>query len=235
MYIGKGENVAKRVQDHPEKLEFDVTSLILFTSKDENLNASQVGWLESHLISAAKGAKRIPIANKNVPTLPALPKAELATVQEFLADLKLIAQTAGFDYFSQPKSILAKSATAPVSEFHLRQKSKSLHAIGYPSDEGFIVKAGSDASATINNGFKGGYPTLREKLIRQEVLIPKAGHPDLLTFAVDYAFSASSAAAAVIAGNNMAGPKVWKTDSNQTLGDFLEQQNPSTAEASQPL
>ncbi|MCF7732432.1 MAG: hypothetical protein K9N23_12120 [Akkermansiaceae bacterium] len=61
LYIGKGENVASRVQVHPEKLDFDVLSLILFTSKDENLNASQVGWLESNPISAAKEANPITV------------------------------------------------------------------------------------------------------------------------------------------------------------------------------
>jgi hypothetical protein len=48
LYIGRGENVGKRVQGHPDKLEFEITSLLLFSSKDENLNASQVGWLESN-------------------------------------------------------------------------------------------------------------------------------------------------------------------------------------------
>jgi hypothetical protein len=225
LYIGKGENVAHRVQVHPEKLDFDVLSIILFTSKDENLNASQVGWLESRLISAAKEAKRITPSNKVLPSFPSLPKAEQSTVQEFLEDLTLIAQTAGFDYFSKPAS--GKGSTPPIGrvEFSFKQNAKNLVACGFPSDEGFVVKAGSDATASVNKGFKGGYLALHQKLIDQGVLVPKPGHPELLTFAVDYAFSASSAAAAVIAGNNMAGPSTWKTNSDQTLGDYLASQS----------
>lgn len=228
LYIGKGENVAGRVQVHPEKLDFDVLSIILFTSKDENLNASQVGWLESRLISAAKEAKRITPSNKVLPSFPSLPKAEQSTVQEFLEDLILIAQTAGFDYFTKPAGGGLKPLTGQV-EFSFKQKFRNLAAYGFPSDDGFVVKAGSDAAATVNKGFKGGYLALHQKLINQGVLVPKPGQPDLLTFAVDYAFSASSAAAAVIAGNNMAGPKTWKTSSDQTLGDYLASQSSPSA------
>lgn len=232
LYIGKGENVASRVQTHPEKLEFDVTSLLLFTSKDENLNASQVGWLESRLVSAAQSAKRITVVNKQSPKVPALPKAELATIQEFLEDLKLIAQTAGFDYFSSPKSGSEKTASAKSIKFYLRQKAKHLTATGFPSDEGFVVEKGSDAVTSINKGFKGGYPALRQKLINQGVIAPKPGQSDLLAFVVDYAFSSPSAAAAVIVGNNMAGPSVWKTSSGQTLGDYLNKQKPDESSIS---
>ncbi len=230
LYIGKGENVASRVQVHPEKLDFDVSTLILFTSKDENLNASQVGWLETNLINAANGAKRITTANKNVPASPALPKAELATVQEFLEDLKLIAQTAGFDYFSKPKKSTGNSTANKQVRFSFRMPKRHITAHGYPSDEGFVVMAGSDGVGEINKGFKGGYPALRQKLITQGVLVPKPGNDTLFTFAVDYAFSSPSAAAAVIAGNNMAGTTAWKTASKQTLGDYLSAQQNSAAQ-----
>ena len=70
---------------------------------------------------------------------------------------------------------------------------------------------------------------LHQKLINQGVLVPKPGQSDLLSFAVDFAFSASSAAAAVIAGNNMAGPSTWKTSSDQTLGDYLASQSSLSA------
>jgi len=222
LYIGKGENVAGRVQIHPDKLDFDVTSLLLFTSKDENLNASQIGWLESNLVSAAKGAKRIKVSNVQTPAIPSLPKAELATVQEFLEDLKLIAQTAGFDYFSPPKQPATKSSGTNQLEFILKQPTKNLVAHGYQSDEGFVVKAGSDAVVNINErSLSAGYASLRQKLINQEVLVSKSSDPKLLVFAVDYVFTAPSPAAAIIVGNNTSGNTTWKTESGQTLGDHL--------------
>lgn len=231
LYIGKGENVAKRVQVHPEKLDLEVTKLLLFTSKDENLNGSQVGWLESHLVSTVKETKRISLENKQEPVYPVLSKAEMAIVSEFFEDLTLIAQTAGFDYFVAPtpgvKLTQSKEDTTPQPtptspEFEFHQPTKELIARGYMDDEGFVVKAGSDARAQRNPGFVGSYADLHQSLIDKEVLIEKQDYPDLMTFSIDYAFKAPSAAASVVAGNNMNGRKYWKTTDDLTLGDYLD-------------
>jgi hypothetical protein len=178
LYVGKGDNVAKRVQAHPDKLEFEITSLLLFSGKDANLNGSQVSWLESSLIRAVKEAKRIGLTNIQTPELPTLSKPEFATVVEFFEDLKLIAQTAGFDFFSTPKpsaplkggqdSMLPGKATL----FVLNQPQKEITAHGYLSDDGFVVKAGSDVSSTPNESLAGNYFDLRKKLIDQGVIVP---------------------------------------------------------------
>jgi len=234
LYVGKGENVGKRVQGHPDKLDFEVTTLLLFSSKDENLNASQVGWLESKLISAVTAAKRIKLANVQQPEPPLLPRAELATVSEFFEDLILIAQTGGYDFFSQPKI----KAAAPVNPagaqplpapegsepviFQLYQPQKNIRGQLYISDEGFVVKAGSDVNPTINESFTGSYSEIRQRLIDQGVIAPRPGDPSKLHFTIDYAFTAPSPAAAVIVGNNFSGTKNWKTSDGTTLGDYLD-------------
>ena len=229
LYIGKGENVAKRVQSHPDKLEFEVMSLLLVTSKDQNLNGSQVGWLESSLITAAKEAKRVSLANIQNPETPQLGRPELATVSEFIEDLTLIAQTAGFDFFTPPKEKLKKAPReggaqqgqeGQSPEFTLTQPQKGITAKGFPSDDGFVVKAGSDAVAQPNDSFKGTYFDLRLELVDKGVLVP--GDAAKLRFAVDYAFSASSPAAAVVVGNNYSGKANWKLPDGTTLGQYLD-------------
>lgn len=243
LYVGRGENVAKRVQVHPEKLEFEITSLLLFSSKDSNLNGSQVGWLESSLVRAVKEAKRIALTNVQIPELPTLSKPELATVIEFFEDLRLIAQTAGFDFFSPPKPSLpakvsatsttstAAEATTSGPEFILHQPQKEITARGYLSDDGFVVKACSEATATSNDSFTGSYFDLRKKLIDQGVIVPKVDDSTKLVFAIDFAFSAPSPAAAVIVGNNVSGKKTWKTNDAQTLGDYLDSLTTDVEEA----
>ena len=238
LYVGKGEDVAHRVQGHPEKLEMEVTSLLLFTNKDENLNASQVSWLESRLVSAVKEAKRISIENKQHPTIPNLPKAELATVSEYYDDLVLIALTAGFEYLTKPKrSTSAASTSANVKgsngkgpEFKIHQPTKDLTALGYLSDDGFVVKKGSDAKATPNASLQViSWLTNREKLIKQGVLIESEEDPAKLKFTVDYPFATSSEAASIVVGNNFSGNKNWKTEAGQSLGDYLDSQSGSNA------
>jgi hypothetical protein len=101
LYIGEGENVAKRVQGHPATLGFEVTELLMFSSKDDNLTKSHVLWLESALIDLATTAKRTTLSNSTAPLTKALSKAEQATMVEFLEHLGLVAQTAGFNYFTE--------------------------------------------------------------------------------------------------------------------------------------
>jgi hypothetical protein len=231
LYIGKGEDVAKRVQSHPDKLDFDIMSLLLVTSKDENLNGSQVGWLESSLITAAKDAKKVGLANIQHPEEPLLGKPELATVSEFIDDLILIAQTAGFDFFTPPKEKVKRAPQEAKSrlttegqspEFTLTQPTKGIAAKGFLSDEGFVVKAGSDAAALPNDSFRGTYLDLRATLIEKGVLVSSSESHANLKFALDYAFSASSAAAAVIVGNNYSGKANWKLPDGSTLGQYLD-------------
>jgi len=230
LYIGKAENIAKRVQVHPEKLDFEVETLLLISNKDENLNSGQVSWLESHLISEAQASKRIVLQNVQNPDKPTLAKSELATVSEFVEDLILIAQTAGFDFFVPPKTKTAAIATDPPAhtdtninpEFILSQPNKGITARGFISDEGFVVKEGSDASGQANESLTGSYLNLRSNLIEQGVLIEKENDSGKLTFTTDYAFNAPSPAASVIVGNNYSGNQNWKTESDQTLGNYLD-------------
>ena len=138
------------------------------------------------------------------------------------------------DFFSPPKpSLPAKTnATATIStaaeaataspEFILHQPQKDITARGYLSDDGFVVKAGSEAAVTPNESFTGTYFNLRKKLIDQGVIVPKSDDSTKLVFAIDFAFSAPSPAAAVIVGNNVSGKKTWKTNEAKTLGEHLD-------------
>lgn len=232
LYIGKGEDVAKRVQDHPEGLDFDVTSVILFTSKDANLNGSQIGWLESHLVRQAQEAKRINIFNKQKPNPPSLPKGEEATAIEFLSDLQLIAETAGFSYFSPPKPKTNQTSSTKndhESDLIFELPQKKIKATGYRSDEGFIVRQGSQASRETTGSFTGTYKALREKLIKQGVIVDGPDSKSPYNFSVDYAFSAPSAASSVINGGASSGNIAWRTKDGTLLKDILEREAKGTS------
>ncbi|MEC5128368.1 GIY-YIG nuclease family protein [Verrucomicrobiales bacterium BCK34] len=222
LYIGRGEDVAYRVQVHPEKQPFEVTRLLLFTSKDENLNASQVGWLESSMIQAVNTAKRITLNNANCPKIPSISKAELATVSEFFEDVKLIAQTAGFDYFEKPKTVSQSPLAEAFPLFYFHIPTQSIEAKGRPADEGFVVLAGSHARVDVLKGLSEGYRKLRKQLIEQGVLVSDPSAENRLVFAQDYAFSAPSPAASIVAAGATAGTTAWKTEKGEGLAAYLE-------------
>jgi len=221
LYIGKGENVGSRVQAHPEKQPFEVTRLLLFSSKDENLNASQVGWLESSLVQSVKAAKRIVLTNANSPKPPSLSKAEHATVSEFYEDLELIALTAGFDIFEQPKSE-SSHASSEHPTFHYSLSSGEVAARLAISDEGYVVLEGSQASATISDSLSPGYAKMRKQLIDQGVLVPDPASSHRLVFSKDHVFAAPSPAACMISGSPNSGNVKWKTEEGMELGTYVE-------------
>lgn len=220
LYIGESENVAKRVQGHPATLGFEVTELLLFSSKDDNLAKSHVLWLESALIELATVAKRIKLTNGTAPPTKALSKAEQATMVEYLEHLGLVAHTAGFSYFTRAK--VRRVGPAPAAQFSLHKVKQGIKARALQSDEGFVVLAGSRASGSPTEALAKGYAQQREELIEQGVLKPDPGGHYLFT--VDAVFSSPSAAASIIAGYPSSGPQNWLDQNNVSLKDLLEKE-----------
>ena len=66
IYIGEADVGRARIDSHLRGKDF-WTHLILFTSKDENLNKAHVKYIESRLISLAQKAKRAELDNSNAP------------------------------------------------------------------------------------------------------------------------------------------------------------------------
>ena len=60
IYIGEGDPVGPRLDQHASKKDFWI-SAIAFTSKDENLNKAHVQYLEARLVELATKV-RLPVA-----------------------------------------------------------------------------------------------------------------------------------------------------------------------------
>lgn len=71
VYIGQADMARERLDSHARTKDF-WTHLILFSSKDTNLNKAHVQYLESQLIELAIRAKRVDVDNGNSPRMPAL-------------------------------------------------------------------------------------------------------------------------------------------------------------------
>lgn len=220
LYVGESENVAKRFQGHPSALGFEVTELLMFSSKDDNLTKSHVLWLESALINLATSAKRTTLSNGTAPVIKSLSKAEQATMLEFLENLELVAQTAGFTYFTKAK--IRTTGPTPASRFSLHKVNQGIKAQAIQTDEGFVVLAGSRASGHATDALGKGYAQQREELIEQGVLKPEPDGQYLFT--VDAVFSSPSAAASIIAGYPSSGPQSWSDQNGATLKNLLEKE-----------
>lgn len=135
---------------------------------------------------------------------------------EFLENLELVAQTAGFSYFSEIVSKETKKKN--ILHYHLPQI--GLKAYATRTDEGFTVIEGSEASANVTAALSKGYASLRDELIDTGVLVETDGGK--LVFTSDCSFKSPSAAAAIIAGGPRSGPENWKDEAGVTLRELLQ-------------
>ena len=101
MYVGEGDPVLNRLNDHYTKKEF-LTTAIFFTSKDANLNKAHVQYLESRLITLAREAKQCDLDNGNFPALPSLSEAEIAYMEGFLYNMLHCFPVLGVRFFEKP-------------------------------------------------------------------------------------------------------------------------------------
>lgn len=221
LYIGESEDVAQRVQAHPSALAFEISDILLFSSKDENLSKSHVLWLEIQLIQRAMKAKRITLTNTKTPPLKTLSRAEEATMVEFIANLELVAQTAGFNYFREAASDRAGES----GKLFFTMPKNGLSATAIRTDEGFLVLAGSDASVSITAALSKGYASQRDELIDKGMLVDTG--EGKLTFTADCPFASPSAAAAIVAGGPRSGPELWKDESGTRLKKLIENEEES--------
>lgn len=91
--------------------------------------------------------------------------------------------------------------------FYILNK-RGANSVGYPTEGGFVVKAGSRISNAVVAKFDTNYPNaykLRERLCRDDVIVDGI-------FQSDYEFDSISLAALLILGRNARGPKEWVDD-----------------------
>lgn len=184
-YIGEGDPLRPRLEQHAAKKDFWTTA-ILFLSKDENLNKAHVQHLESRLLLVARDAKRCELENGNEPQLPSLSESDVAEVEGFLDEMLLCFPVLGVSIFERP----AKPTSAVVTLF---LEGRGIAARGYESAQGFVVLAGSESAELETPSFHPYLRELRMNLAKSGILKLTNGK---LVLSQDYLFSSPSNAQA---------------------------------------
>lgn len=94
-YIGEAENLWNRLTTHDSSKDFWQTA-VAFVSKDNNLTKAHVKYLESKCLSIANNVKRCHLENGAESSLPSLSEADMAEMEEFLDNLKLLLSALGY-------------------------------------------------------------------------------------------------------------------------------------------
>ncbi|SMY07236.1 GIY-YIG nuclease family protein [Flavimaricola marinus] len=232
VYIGSGNSVAERIKQSALKRDFWETAITITTS-DDDLSKGHAEFLEARLIELTAQAGRVTLDNGTQPDTSRrrLPEADVANMEQFLANLRIILPVIGLDMLKPQPRAVSQTAT-PVEErttgevhFEIRHKS-GVQATAVEEEGEFIVLEGSE-SLTGTGHVQQSYGGLKEKLIADGVLIPH--WPDQngskLRFAKPWSFNSPSAAAAVVLDRNSNGRIEWKVKgSKQTYHDWQQAQ-----------
>ncbi|MGD0382447.1 MAG: GIY-YIG nuclease family protein [Thermoguttaceae bacterium] len=218
LYIGEGDPVRPRLEDHYVKKDF-WTRAVFFVAGPGQLNKAHVQYLEAQLVSRASAAKRMPLENANKPSEPTLSEADRAAMDVFLHNILGMLPVLGIHAFEQSPLMAAKGET-PV----LTCQGRGITATGHDTPQGFVVQLGSFAAGDEVPSLHKHFPNVceaRADLLKSGVLVTEDNR---LRFTQDYTFNSPSLASSVVMGRSSNGRTDWKDASGRTLKQLQEAQ-----------
>lgn len=214
VYIGEAETIIDRLKQHVSQKEF-WTEVILFISKDENLNKAHIKYLESRLYEITKKVNHYELENNTIPSKSSISESEIAEMEEFIENIKLLTNTLGHRVFETLVSAEANK-TKKSNTFYIKA-ARGANGFGIPSSKGFIVFKNSEVATSTTDSMQKSLKNIRERLIESGTIIKSEKG---LVFDRDYEFSSPSTAAAILMGRNANGLREWKLKSGKTLKEY---------------
>ncbi len=212
VYIGEAESILKRLNQHLNQKDF-WNEVIIFISKDENLNKAHVKYLENRLHEIALSSKRYIVENSITPTQSSVSESDRAEMEEFIENIKMLVNTLGHKVFDEKRDFKLKQKV----ETFIIKAARGADGQGQPTSDGFVVFKGSKAASTIVNSMAPSFIKFRQKLIDEGVLTDKI---EYFEFSDDYIFSSPSTAAIIVMGRSANGLSEWKLKDGKTLKEF---------------
>ena len=212
VYIGEAENVLDRLTQHLRdyqsgKEKYYWNTAVIFVGRD--LNKALIRYLENRFVEIAKECGRYTILTKNTYKNTVLKEAQIASMEEFIDNVKILINTLGY-------KVLVPVPKANDETIYLYCKGSGASAKGFVSAGGFTVLEGSTVSdhTVPSLETKGkSYYNLRNALIKDGTISDRV-------FTRDYEFKAPSAASAVILGHTSNGNVDWKSADGTKLKDL---------------
>ena len=224
-YIGESENVSDRLTNHDRLKEF-WNEVVIFTSKDENLTKAHIKFLESTLVGLVKQADRYELDNGNTPTQSSLPRADRDAMAEFVENIRMVLGILGYPILEpllrvrEPLLRASQQDQEKITESSTTElvfRVNNITAYGAVTDEGFVLKRGSQVSKTNTESVGSKLIAAKERYLVEGALVADGDH---LVAAEDILVSSSSYAAVIVAGTSRSGPQSWKTAEGKTLKEI---------------
>jgi len=212
VYIGEAEEVYTRLQSHLREKDF-WNEVIVFISKDENLNKAHIKYIENRLYEKAKAANRYDVLNGNIPPMPSISESDRAEMDEFISNLVMMVNTLGHKLFEEIKD----QSDSKKSEVWYINAARGANARGIQTQEGFVVLQDSKIANSTVDSFSESLTAKRDNLIQSnKIQIIN----DEYVVMEDLLFSSPSLAATIVMGRSANGLTEWKDRQSRTLKDL---------------
>lgn len=213
IYIGEAEKIYKRLKQHL-KDETYWNDCIAVLSKDNLLNKAHVKFLENKFYNLAIQANRAEIVNNTVPTCSSIDEFDLAMLEEFIENTKLLVNSLGYKVFDSIEEDI--NSKPDESIYFYIDAARGATAKGVIVSDGFAVLKGSKVANPVTTSMSNNLVKVREKLLNNGVIDSN------YCFAKDYVFTSPSLAASIVMGRNANGRTEWKTHERKTLKEIEE-------------
>ena len=205
IYIGETELLRKRLNQQLGKRDFE--SVVCVISKDSMLTKAHVKYLESRLIQIARDLAISDVENDQMPPCPKMSEGEIADMETFIEQIKIVLPTVGFRSFMPSTRMTGERvATSQRGQVTYDIKSNAYNAKMIESVDGFIVLQGSEFNPEASLSISDGWKRIRKRLVEDGTVVEKSGK---WVFAVDTTFNSPSAASSVVLGRQAPGPVSW--------------------------
>jgi hypothetical protein len=148
LYIGEGDVVRDRIDNHAQNKEFWEHGYAFVTSNN-GLNKAHVRWLERELIHRAKKANRSKLDNSTAPSEPPLSEAERADSRAFLGEILQVLPVVGLRAFEDTKPVASPHAPTPAP--HSQPNAARMNS----TSDGVIVVVPAQEEEGFNEVFLG--------------------------------------------------------------------------------
>ncbi|WP_426761580.1 GIY-YIG nuclease family protein [Lysinibacillus fusiformis] len=212
VYIGEAEEVYTRLQSHLREKDF-WNEVIVFISKDENLNKAHIKYIENKLYEKAKAANRYDVLNGNIPPMPSITEADRAEMDEFISNLEMLVNMLGHKLFVEIKD----TSETNDGEILYIKGARDANAKGVQTQEGFVVLQGSRIASSVVNSYSERLEAKRNDLIRTQKVQIQNGEFVVME---DLLFSSPSLAADIVMGKSANGLTEWKNKYGTILKDL---------------
>jgi len=251
VYIGESDNVGKRLVQHNKDDTKDFwEKACVITSKDQNLTKAHARYLESRLISIAKNAGHAKLFNGTAPDYGFLPEADIADMEYFISQVRLVMPVLGLDFLRERPQIRKEEAAEVIEAetlsdnkiisrasptprvrvdkspvFEIDSTKLGIRAQAQEAEGDFIVFSGSQSQIGWIGERSHSYEQLHKNLVEEGKITPDPDSAERGVFQEDVAFSSPSAASAVVFGRSSNGRREWKVKgTSKTYEDWQNEQ-----------